>query len=95
MVPTHINYKNKVNVSLAAQTLSSGTADALEFLMCSGNMSYLGAESTIEFIRLIDRIFDLLNSTNPFGKGFKSYLFLNNKNGENVYFLKPLIVPLL
>lgn len=27
---------------------------------------------SIEFIRIIDRIFDILNSQNPFGKGFKA-----------------------
>ena len=76
----HINYKNKImNVSLAAQTLSSGTADALQFLMNLKQTSFLGAEVTIEFIRIVDRIFDLLNSRNPFGKGYKSPLTLANQ----------------
>ena len=33
----------------------------------------------MKFIRLIDRLFDVLNSRNPFGKGFKSALRINNK----------------
>lgn len=76
----HINYKNKkMNVSLAAQTLSSGTADALEYLMLIKNPLFLGAGPSIEYIRVIDRIFDLLNSRNPFAQGYKCPLRLGNK----------------
>jgi len=68
----HVNFKNKImNVSLAAQTLSSGVADALEFL-CS--IKYEGFEESaplIDFIRRIDWSFDFLNCRNPYGKGFK------------------------
>lgn len=77
----HIKYKNNVmNVSLAAQTLSSGTADALEFLINVKDSTFFGAEATVKFIRVIDRIFDVLNSRNPFGKGFKSPLSVDNQN---------------
>lgn len=31
-----------------------------------------------QFIRIIDRIFDFLNSRNPFGKGFKKLLYRDN-----------------
>ena len=85
----HINYKNKVmNVALAAQTLSSGTADALEFLMHIKNPIFDGAEATVQFIRMIDRIFDLLNSRTPFGKGFKSPLYIKNQSWWNKIFLE-------
>ncbi|KAG5868410.1 hypothetical protein JTB14_020952 [Gonioctena quinquepunctata] len=60
-------------VNLTVQTISASVADALEFLMvdvCDPN--FAGAKATIEFIRIVDRAFDLLNSRNPFGKGYKT-----------------------
>ena len=61
-----------MNVRLAAQTLSSSVADAIEFLEASGYPSFVGASATVRFIRKVDRLFDLLNSRNPYGKGFKA-----------------------
>lgn len=61
-----------MNVRLAAQALSSGVADALEFLRNSQHENFLQCSATIEFVRKLDKIFDILNSRNPFGKGFKS-----------------------
>ena len=61
-----------MNVRIAAQTLSSSVADAIEFLEISGHPAFKGASGTVQFIRKIDRLFDLLNSRNPHGKGFKS-----------------------
>ncbi|KAG5868411.1 DNA transposase THAP9 [Gonioctena quinquepunctata] len=60
-------------VNLTVQTISASVADALEFLMvdvCDPN--FAGAKATIEFIRIVDRAFDLLNARNPFGKGYKT-----------------------
>lgn len=75
----HINYKaNIMKVKLAAQTLSSSTAAALEFLQLSEIEEFKNCTGTIEFIKTIDEIFDFLNSRNPFGKGFKKPLFYNN-----------------
>jgi hypothetical protein len=67
-----------MNVKIAAQTLSSSVADALQFLMTSGHPLFRDAEGTIRFIRIIDRLFDLLNIRNPYGKGFKKTLFLHD-----------------
>ena len=68
----HIEYKrNKMNVKLAAQTLSSSVADSIEFLRKSGDPRFQGSEGTIEFIRVVDRLFDLLNSRNPYAIGYK------------------------
>ena len=60
-----------MNVKVAAQTLSSSVADAIEFLMVSGNPLFQEAHATIVFIRMIDKIFDLLNSKNLRSSGFK------------------------
>jgi len=75
-------HRHKMNVSIAAQTLSSSVADAIEFLM-----------KTIKFIRIIDRLFDVLNTKNLFGKGFKkpfsptNFDYLNSIITESVQYL--------
>lgn len=45
-------------------------------------------EPTETFIRVIDRIFDFLNSRNPFGKGFKKPLYRNDVDR-----MKSIIIP--
>lgn len=70
----HINYKNRImNVRLATQTMSNGVADAMEFLdnKCK-NLQFEDSAATVEFIRKIDRVFDILNSRNLFRRGFKA-----------------------
>ena len=70
-----------MKVNLAAQIFSSSVADAL--LYCSENLKltqFQGCSSTVEFIRIIDRLYDILNSRNPFAKGYKSALRACNKD---------------
>lgn len=77
----HINYKNSImKVKLAAQTLSSGVADAIQYLQQKGEPSFQNSDATIYFIRQIDRIFDILNSRIPFSKGYKSPINPGNIN---------------
>lgn len=76
---THVNfYGKKMNVRLAVQVLSSSVADSMDFLRCSGDSSFAGSEATVEYIRILDRIFDLFNCKQPFGKGFKSPMRIDN-----------------
>lgn len=76
---SHVIFKQKkMNVRLAAQTISSSVADAIDFLRLSGNAEFQGSEATTEFIRIFDRIFDVMNSRTLFAKGYKSPLFLHN-----------------
>lgn len=42
--------------------------------------------TTIEYLRMIDRLFDLCNSRNPLAKGFKTPLNLYNKDWWNKVF---------
>jgi len=67
-----------MSVSLAVQVLSSSIADALQFLQ-SYNNDFKNATATIEFIRIFDRLFDIMNARNSFGKGFKSPMKLSNQ----------------
>lgn len=63
---------------MAAQTLSSSVADALEYL-CENNIEgFTGAEETVKFIRAIDIIFDFLNSRNFYESGYKQPITRNN-----------------
>jgi len=74
----HIKWKgNSMKVKLAVQTLSSSVADALQFLKQTSN-DFKNCEPTIQFIRIIDEIFDFFNSRTPFGKGFKQPIRMEN-----------------
>ena len=64
-----------MKVNLAAQTLSLRVGvDALEY--CEGKLhecpSFNGCEPTVKFIRVFDRLFDVLNSRNPRPNSFKA-----------------------
>ena len=67
-----------MNVKFAAQIFSSSVADAIEFLMFPKHPNFKHAEGTINFIRVIDKLFDMLNSKNLFSKSYKKVLFLND-----------------
>ena len=70
-----------MNVRLAAQTLSSSVANAIEFLEKSLKLpEFQNSNGTVEFLRTIDKLFDMLNSRNPLGNGFKTPLKLVNKS---------------
>ena len=69
-----------MKVKLAAHTLSSSIADALAF--CQNDLGlpeFRECTATVEFIRIVDRVFHLLNSRNPMAKGFKSPLRVQNE----------------
>lgn len=70
--------KNKVN--LAAQVISSSVADAIEF--CNQELhlpEFKNSEGTVKFLRVFDKLFDVLNSRNPFGSGLKAPMRLTNR----------------
>ena len=70
-----------MNVRLAAQTLSSSVADAIEFLdIGMKNPKFQNSSGTVKFTRTIDRLFDMLNSRSPIGKGYRQPLRQSNKN---------------
>lgn len=80
--PKHMQFeKHKMKVNLAAQTLSSSVADAIEFLdSVMEQPDFKDSQGTVIFCRTIDRLFDMLNSRNPLGKGYKQPLRLNTKD---------------
>lgn len=72
-------HKQKMKVKLAAQLLSESVADALEF--CSKELSLEGfeeCEGTIYFIRILNNIFDVLNSCSVRPAGWKKAICASN-----------------
>ncbi len=75
----HVHYHaKKMNTKLCVQTLSSSTATGIDFCRKIGLREFVGSEATVEFLRVCDMIFDLLN-TKPFGKGKQTALSKHNK----------------
>lgn len=70
----HVNFENeKMNVRLAAQTLSLSVSDAILFT------NITNGEGTAEFCRNINDSFDILNSMNVFAKySFKAPISIKN-----------------
>ena len=70
-----------MKVNLAVQALSKSVADAIEF--CHKELkikAFEGSEATVKFIRLIDQLFDVMNSRSPWGKGSKAPLRTDNRH---------------
>lgn len=63
--------QNKMKVKYAANTFSASVANTINFLKQEGFDDFKDSDETVSFIRVIDRLFDFLNSRNPFGKNFK------------------------
>ena len=78
----HIQWtKQKMKVKLAAQTLSSSVADASQFCQQELQLEeFQDCTATVEYIRIIDRLFDLLNSRNTLAKGFKAPMRPSNEH---------------
>lgn len=60
----HIEFHNrKMNVRIAAETLSNSTATSMEFLnKVMKNEKFLHSEATVQYIRVIDKLFDIMNT---------------------------------
>lgn len=80
----HIEWEyRKMHVRTAVETLSSSTADAMEFLLKNGVAEFANAAPTIEFIRIFDTLWDIMNTQrvkNEASNIFKSALNTANKN---------------
>ena len=80
LTKAHINFHTqKMKVNLAAQTLSASTSSAIEFCATYLHLpQFTGSEPTVRFLKLIDHLFDILNSRNPVARGFKAALTPSN-----------------
>lgn len=64
MTKKHIEWeKNKMNVSLAAQTPSKSVADSMEYLRQQGIRSFQDCKGSVKFVRTANSLFDIFNSS--------------------------------
>lgn len=78
----HIEFHTrKMCVRTAVELLSNSTANSLEFLMKNGVPEFADASATIKFVRIFDKLFDVMNTARikP-GSIFKSALNPTNKH---------------
>lgn len=75
-----------MNVSLAAQVVSSRVADTLQYLKNIHLKEFGDADATIEFICMFDRLFDIMNARSKFGEGFKAPMTLKNRRYWEPFF---------
>jgi len=74
-----------MKVNIAAQTLSSSVADAIDFCRNLKINGFENSEATTECIRFVDKWFDILNSINPYGHGSKSPMKLLNYQDIKIF----------
>ena len=68
-----------MNVSLAAQTLSSSVATAIDFLHVEANLpEFQCSKATKYFIKMVVMVFNLMNSRHPLETGYKSPVTKSN-----------------
>ncbi|GBL75411.1 DNA transposase THAP9 [Araneus ventricosus] len=76
----HIKFsKQKMKVKLAAQLFSSSVADAIDY--CHNKLKlqdFIGSGATVEFLRLINTLFDVLNSRYIRQHGYKKAISKQN-----------------
>ena len=85
----HINFqKQKMNVRLAAQTLSASVGNGLRYAAGMGCNGLDNCEGTANFVTEIDHLFDVFNSRSPVAKGYKSPLRPGNINDTETFLLK-------
>ena len=63
----HISEWNRhiMKVEFAVQRLTNSTADALQFCHDVGESGFEDVEGTVNFIKMVDRLFDMNNSRSP------------------------------
>jgi hypothetical protein len=73
-------YTQKMKVSLAAQTFSRSVASSLEFVSRDLKLpKFADCDATVQFIRVMDQLFDTLNSKYPWAREFKSVMRPSNE----------------
>lgn len=79
-------FRKKMNVRMAVETLSLSVANAMEYLRDLGYKEFEGCEATVEYIRYMNNIFDILNSKTPDGRNFKRPASKDTKEEYFAYF---------
>lgn len=86
---THLQwFRKKMNVRMACETLSLSVANAMEYLRDLGYEEFQGCEATVEYIKYMNNIFDILNSKKPNARNFKRPVSKETKDEYFEYFDK-------
>lgn len=73
--------RNKMNVRLAVETLSASVCRSIKLLRCTHHAKFLQSEATENFIDIMDKSFDILNSVDPrHSNSYKQALNEHNKS---------------
>lgn len=84
----HVHFQRQVmKVSLAAELLSTSVADAISECRNLGVPGCEKSEGTERFLRVINNVFDVLNSRNVHQKGWKKPLCPENIESARIMFL--------
>lgn len=79
----HIQWDSqKMKVKLAAQSFSASVADAMEY--CRDGLQlpdFENVQGTVKFLRIINNLFDILNSRNQYARGMKGALKPDTPDG--------------
>ena len=77
----HINYKKQImKVKLASQVFSDSVADSLIFLRDTiKDPFFKHCEETVKFIKIVNDLFDIMNSRNLSQRNFKQPINASNK----------------
>ncbi|KYN50165.1 THAP domain-containing protein 9 [Cyphomyrmex costatus] len=67
-------WKHKMSVKIAAQIFSISSATALQQLLTDGHPDFTGCAATVKFCRMVNDVFDVLNSRSLYSNGFKKPL---------------------
>lgn len=76
LTKSHIQWEdNKMNVRLAAQTLSNSLANSIDFARVEGLKEFEKSEATVGYIRTVNNLFDVMNTKrNHNGGDFKELI---------------------
>lgn len=75
----HVRYwKQKMKVKLAAQVFSDSVADSLSYMLKNKVEGFKNCQATIDFLRIFNDLFDVLNSRSIWCKGKKKALYASN-----------------
>lgn len=83
----HLEYADrKMHVRTAVETLSRSTADAMEYCHKNGVPGFENAGETITFIRIMDTLWDIMNSQRILGDAINNYKSaINPENSRDVF----------
>lgn len=83
----HLEYADrKMHVRTAVETLSASTANAMEYCQKNGVPGFEKASATIQFCRIMDPLWDIMNSQRILGSEINQYKSaINPKNSGDVF----------